>query len=184
MLLLKPIIMKHLSLSVIAPHGITDLVHGKQKENLNNLLITYSGTIGTSYLLSELQLDSIINFTFFILSIIHFRRDMPKIKGIPKYVWSFLFLQFSIMNSPNLFFLYMIFIHVPHHYKMNWNYIKNDKKLSISLILLTTLIIEIFGQKLDLFNLKDSFMSVIKGVIMSHVIYEEMNIFEQEKIDF
>ena len=56
--------------------------------------------------------------------------------------------------------------------------------ICISLILLTTLIIEIFGQKLDLLNLKDSFMSVIKGVIMSHVIYEEMNIFEQEKIDF
>ena len=41
-----------------------------------------------------------------------------------------------------------------------------------------------FGQNLDLLNLDDSFMSVIKGVIMSHVIYEEMNIFEQEKIDF
>ena len=151
MLLLKPIIMKHLCLSVIAPHGITDIVHGKQEENLKNLLVTYSGTIGTSYMLSGLDLDSINNFTFFILSIIHFRRDMPEINGIPKYVWSFLFLQFSIMNSPNLF---------------------------------STLIIEMFGQNLDLLNLDDSFMSVIKGVIMSHVIYEEMNIFEQEKIDF
>lgn len=184
MLLLKPIIMKHLCLSVIAPHGITDIVHGKQEENLKNLLVTYSGTIGTSYMLSGLDLDSINNFTFFILSIIHFRRDMPEINGIPKYVWSFLFLQFSIMNSPNLFFLYMIFIHVPHHYKMNWNYIKKDKKLSFLLILFSTLIIEMFGQNLDLLNLDDSFMSVIKGVIMSHVIYEEMNIFEQEKIDF
>jgi|TARA_Y100000816_G_C26069160_1_gene562187 hypothetical protein len=184
MLHLKPIILKHLTLSVIAPHGITDIVHGKQEDKINNLLITYSGTVGTSYLLSSLDLDSVINFTFFILSIVHFRRDMPEINGIPKYVWSFLFLQFCIMNSPNLFFLYMVFMHVPHHYKLNWNYIKKDKKLSLSLILFSTLIIEMFGQNIDIFNINESFMSVIKGIIMSHVIYEEMNIFEQEKIDF
>ena len=78
----------------------------------------------------------------------------------------------------------MVFIHVPHHYKLNWNYIKKDKKLSLLLILFSTLIIELFGQNIDIFNINESFMSVIKGIIMSHVIYEEMNIFEQEKIDF
>ena len=177
MLLLKPLLMKHLTTSFIAPHGITDLIHAKNQEKMQELLTTYSTTIASSYLLSEIHMDSITNFTFFILSIVHFRNDMPEIKGIPRYVWSFLFLQFSIMNSPILFFLYMMFIHVPNHYKMNWCELKKDPKLSLMIILSSTFFIELFGRDLHTLMLNDSLMSVMKGIIMSHVIYEELEIF-------
>ena len=177
MLLLKPLLIKHLSTSIIAPHGITDLIHAKNQEKMQELLTTYSTTIASSYLLSEIHMDSIVNFTFFILSIVHFRNDMPEIKGIPRYLWSFLFLQFSIMNSPILFFLYMMFIHVPNHYKMNWSELKKDPKMSLMVILSSTFFIELFGRDLHTLMLNESLMSVMKGIIMSHVIYEELEIF-------
>ena len=183
MLLLKPLLVKHLTTSVIAPHGVTDLVHAIEEDNMQTLVNTYASTIASSYLLSEINMDSTLNFIFFILSVVHFRRDMPIIKDIPRYAWSFLFLQFSIMNSPTLFFIYLTFIHVPHHYRMNWSTLKKNPKMSVGIVLLTTIIIEILGKDFHTIMLNDSIMSVIKGIIMSHVIYEEIGIFPFKKID-
>ena len=182
MLLLKPLLIKHLTTSVIAPHGITDLVHAIEENNMETLLKTYASTVASSYLLTEINMDSTLNFIFFILSVVHFRRDMPNIKEIPRYAWSFLFLQFSIINSPTLFFIYLTFIHVPNHYRLNWYTLKKNPKLSMGIVLLTTLLIEVLGRDFDKFMLNDSIMSVIKGIIMSHVVYEEIGVFGK-KID-
>lgn len=182
MLLLKPLLIKHLTTSVIAPHGITDLVNAIEEDNMETLLKTYASTVASSYLLTEINMDSTLNFIFFILSVVHFRRDMPNINDIPRYAWSFLFLQFSIINSPTLFFIYLTFIHVPNHYRLNWYTLKKNPKLSMGVVLLTTLLIEIFSKDFDSFMLNDSIMSVIKGIIMSHVVYEEIGVFGK-KID-
>lgn len=182
MLQLKPLLLKHLTNGIIAPHGITDILHAKYENNLKELTATYAGTIASTYVLSELNMNSVVNITFFMLSVIHFRRDMPYFKGIPRYVWSFLFLQFTIMNNSILFFLYLVFIHVPHHYRLNWRYIKKNFKLSSLVILGTTLIIEVLGKDMYDLMINDSFMSVIKGVIMSHVVYDELYIFDDENL--
>ena len=70
-----------------------------------------------------------------------------------------------------------MFIHVPNHYKMNWSELKKDPKMSLMVILSSTFFIELFGRDLHTLMLNESLMSVMKGIIMSHVIYEELEIF-------
>ena len=39
--MLLPWITKHLTTTIIAPHGITDLIHAQQNNNTMNLMQTY-----------------------------------------------------------------------------------------------------------------------------------------------
>ena len=120
---------------------------------------------------------------FFVLSVVHFRRDMPIIKNIPRYIWSFLFLQYATTSNIELFFCTWCVLHVPNHYRLNWNYIKQNGKMSVFVIIGKTLYY--WSGLVDTYDLvvNDGFMSIVKGIVMSHVIYDEFFIFNDEKID-
>ena len=77
MLLLKPLIVKHITNGVIAPHGITDMLHARCENKMKELTLTYGTTIVSSYLLSDVGMGMAVNILFFVLSVVHFRRDMP-----------------------------------------------------------------------------------------------------------
>jgi len=74
----KLLLIKHAINGIIAPHGITDIIHAQQK-NLIPILFKINGvTILSSILLNKFELENILNLVFITSSIIHFRRDFPK----------------------------------------------------------------------------------------------------------
>lgn len=189
MLLTKPII-KYLTQGVIAPHGMTDLIHAQQNNLSSQLYQINALSIVSSLLLNKFNQD-ILNDLFFLSSIIHFRHDMPKIMKLPRYFLSFFMIFSFLFIKMDLFMYYMIFIHVPNHYKMSWSYLKNEKWRSFFTLLISTLLFIKGGQLFDMNLLKPLPLNLIKGLIISHIIYEEvyihknknkLNIFIQNKL--
>jgi hypothetical protein len=103
---------------------------------------------------------------------------MPKIPEIGNQtVLSALMLLAFLTFEPSLFLYYMIFIHVPNHYLMNWSLLSKHKKYSIIVIALTTMISIIAGETS---GIMESHMveTISKGLIISHILYEETYIFK------
>lgn len=69
----------------------------------------------------------------------------------------------------------MIFIHTPNHYKMAWDYIKNDKFTMLFLLIIT---IGFFNQ-IDFMNNELSvFNGISQSIIVSHIMYQEKYIYK------
>ena len=75
----------------------------------------------------------------------------------------------------------MLFIHVPNHYKLNWTFFKKDKTFTASIITLTTIIFLLIGEKYDNLIYTSYMIDLFKGIIISHIVYEEMYIFKDLK---
>ena len=173
-MLFTPIVYQNIISGIIAPHGMTDLFHSQQYNKTKELLLMNAGITAGSLLLNTNNLSPILDSTFFISSIIHFRHDMPSI-NVPRYILSTSLILLSL-QEPDLFFLYMVALHVPNHYKNNWKYIEfnKDKNLGI-LFLFTTLFLYITNQYNDLIDV--NFISTLsKSGIISHIVYEETSI--------
>ena len=173
-MLFNPIVYQNIISGIIAPHGMTDLFHSQQYNKTKELLLMNAGITAGSLLLNTNNLSPILDSTFFISSIIHFRHDMPSI-NVPRYILSTSLILLSL-QEPDLFFLYMVALHVPNHYKNNWKYIEfnKDKNLGI-LFLFTTLFLYITNQYNDLIDV--NFISTLsKSGIISHIVYEETSI--------
>ena len=70
----------------------------------------------------------------------------------------------------------MSFIHVPNHYKINWDLMKKLPLQSVGLLSSSTFIIMFLGQQ---FYMENNMLmnDVLKGIIVSHILYEELYIF-------
>lgn len=162
---------------IIAPHGITDLVHAKENKLLPELYtINIVSVLGTFALDTNAKI--ILDILFYTTACYHFRNDMPKIPEIGNQtVLSALMLLAFLTFEPSLFLYYMIFIHVPNHYLMNWSLLSKHKKYSIIVIALTTMISIIAGETS---GVMESHMveTISKGLIISHILYEETYIFK------
>jgi len=170
-----PIIHKHLITSIIAPHGITDLIHAVQNNTTNQLIYFNSASILSSSLLS-VNNPEILNNLFILSSIIHFRHDMPNINIIPNYIFSSLLLKSAIVFNHNILFFYMLLSHIPNHYKTNWIYIKQNTFINVSFIFFFTIFLTYIGLTYPyLYNSKIIF-DISKGIVISHVIYNEIYI--------
>ena len=78
---------------IIAPHGITDLFHAKQNHYMKQLLSINIACASSSMFLSTIHDPYfILDASFFISSLIHFRHDMPKVFPSSNYISSFLLL--------------------------------------------------------------------------------------------
>lgn len=172
-------ITKFLTTSIIAPHGITDLVHAEENNNIPTLLNTYICTNTFVFFLNNIQQENLINILLFIGSVIHFRRDIPIKNIINKSVFTSLMLLYFIFFDENSIYFYLTLIHVPNHYALNWSYLKKNKLLTGLVLSLTTLVSIYFGNKYyDSYS--DPFIfDMIKGVILSHIMYEEMYIYKK-----
>lgn len=180
---MTPIIMKRLTSTIIGPHGITDMIHANQTKVLPELCTINALTVGSSVFLLNANMNIVLDTLFFVASIVHFRRDMPEIKIIPRYVWSTsLVLSFILTQRPEVFFMYMLFFHVPHHYLMSWKFMKNNVKDSIKLVGFTTFILGISDVVIGNILYMEPFISIIKGIIISHVVYEELYIHNHKSI--
>lgn len=172
-------LVKHAIHGIIAPHGMTDIIHAQQNNLVPHLFKINGLTMLSSVLLSKFQLENILNVAFITSSIIHFRRDFPKIKLIPRFLMSSLFLLFSLFYYPNLFLYYMLFIHVPNHYNLNWQYLENKKLKTISTLSFSTTLFLIMGDKFYFLSSNPLVLDCLKGIIISHIIYEESFIFNE-----
>jgi hypothetical protein len=169
MILTKPII-KNIINGVIAPHGMTDLIHAQQHQLVPQLLKINIGSVALSLICNQYN-EMVLNALFFMSSIIHFRHDMPQIKRIPRFIWSSLLIFGLFFLHPELFILYMIAIHVPHHYQMSWFFIRQEKWRTFFTILFSTYFFLHVGNKFEITN--SIVLNLSKGFIISHIIYGE-----------
>lgn len=170
-MIINPLIKKAIVKNIIAPHGITDIIHSVNNNTTKKLLFINSATCSSSiFFNNDLFYDNGINIIFLLTSIIHFRHDMPYISNIPRYIISSILLL-SIYYNHDIFYLYMTCLHVPNHYKFNYKYIKKNIFINIFLIGLFTYGINI----LDNYILYTSFIrNIIKNIVISHILYQEL----------
>lgn len=170
--------------TIISPHGITDLSHSLETENTNNLLKIYGINFTLSnFILNDICYDNFINSLLIASSIIHFRHDIPNIKyknyNIPKYIISFLLISFFVILKSDMIFYYMLFIHVPNHFKLNNFHIKNNKLLNFILYSIFGFILLIIDEKYNYIYDNINLINNLKFIIISHVIYQEKYILNE-----
>ena len=167
---------RHLITSVIAPHGITDVIHALQ-HNTTTELVAYNGaSLATSWLLSS-HIPVVLDDAFIIASIAHFRHDMDNhIICVPKYVMSGALLFAAIHFDPNILYGYMVFVHVPNHYKTNWKYIKANPWKNIGGIIIFSLLLFGLGEFYPFLLESNQLFAMSKGIVISHVLYNELYI--------
>ena len=67
----------------------------------------------------------------------------------------------------------MLLSHVPHHYYMNRNIIKENIKYNLGVLFITTLSCVYCTHIFDIFHSSLAF-DLSKGIVISHIVYEEM----------
>jgi len=180
--------------NVIAPHGMTDLTHSILTERVPQLMTINALTIVGSKIITPFNKNILLDIIFVVSSIIHFRKDFPKIKikfnTIPKWVACSCFLIGCVftkykINSElgvNIFLAYMTFLHVPNHYRFNWKYIK--KNILLNIFLLTSFPV-LFNLILKYFQINvtgNGFANLMKAFIISHIIYDELYVADKYRI--
>lgn len=156
--------------TVIAPHGITNLIHGIQANKLKPLIAINSICISGSVL--SHNYNNFNDIIFLLGSVVHFRHDfkfLTKNQQIKTFCSIFMIFLFLLKND--LFFPYMTLLHVPNHYKNNWIYIKQNKIRNLAIILSFTILSTLLGNEVVFYT--DKFYQIYKGIIISHIIYEE-----------
>lgn len=163
-----------LTTAVITPHGMTDLIHA---ENENNVLPLFRINIicaGVSMILHIMNMDAMTNFMFMTSSAIHFRHDFPLQNEFLQICASSLL----VLNSQNIgiewFLVYMCFIHVPNHYKIYKQMIKENLVKSGLYISLCGAIATLYFYSDPSILQNDNVFTLSKALIISHIIYEEL----------
>lgn len=164
---------------IVAPHGITDLIHATQNNNTKNLLSINTMCVFTSFGLSQHEATIIgLNIFFIGSSVIHFRHDFHillkrNFNEAPRFLFSFVTILTFLMNH-DMFFYYMCFLHVPNHYYFNRVIIAKKRVVNLSFILGFTLFLTCIG--CHQFAFDPLFYPLYKGIVISHVIYQELYI--------
>lgn len=174
------VIMKYAPAVVVAPHGMTDLVHARKYRLVEELCRINMGTIVGAFACHHFHQESIITGLFLVSSAVHFRNDMPGFgtAGIQRTTIQ-LMLSSTLIASTTIiswdaFMYYMIFIHVPNHYRINYLYIKDSKCLTALMVSgLSGVLVA-----LSYAPIQNPYMDwATKALIIAHVIYEEVHIF-------
>ena len=171
----KLVIYKNVISGIIAPHGMTDLFHAHQNNKINELLSINIACSSCSIILNKIHDPFILDSFFLLSSIIHFRHDMPNIFPSSNYSISLIMIMVSIFLNHDIFFIYMILCHVPHHYYMNKDIIKKNMVLNLATLIVTTIFFLCISHKFNIFESSFIF-DLSKGIIISHILYEEMYI--------
>lgn len=185
-------IKKNILLGIVFPHGITDLVHAHKQKQIPQLLKLNAITLFSCFFMRCAKQESIIQTIFFLLSIIHFRNDMPKItiKDIDPQltqIWLSTIINIGFAFIPiEIFIIYITFIHTVNHYKMSWSFLKDSKHSLIFISGLGLILNHLqINKNLELsksFITESTPMSIcIKSVVISHIIYQEFYVFQETK---
>lgn len=169
---IKEYLMKKTMTTVVAPHGMTDLLHANQTNILPQLFTINAGSALAGHALHVTSHTEILTAIFMICSVAHFRHDMPEIKKVPRYWFSASMLPMFAAHF-ELFYLYMLFIHVPNHYRMNWNYMKPNVKKNVIFMIIATILFSIGGEIVFQKFMNDYMLDMSKSVVIAHILYEE-----------
>lgn len=170
---------------IVAPHGITDLFHAFEYDNLIPLSQIYTSAFSLIPISDTLMnYDShvrLLDCVFILSAIIHFRHDMPNISfnkhPVRPECMSLLLILLSPILGMNVFSLYMIFRHVPLHYRKCWPLVQKYKKtMIISVCLLSIPGYYMIDNFKSLSHLEYSFM---ESIIVAHIAYNELYIDNQ-----
>jgi hypothetical protein len=175
-------IYKNIITTVIAPHGITDMIHAVQYNITSEIMALYGSVLGASVIMAN-NAPIILDVSFIVASVVHFRHDMPVIKYVPKCALSTLLIGGSVLYDPNILFLYMVAIHVPNHYRINWRYIRENTKKNIGVIFLCTVTLYLCGEIFPIIYESQLAFDCSKGLVISHIIYDEKHIYPDEIIE-
>lgn len=157
---------------VIAPHGITDIIHAHKTNSYGKMLNYYGGSVIVSSSLEHLHQTELLNLIFFIASSYHFRHDLKRL--FPTLPYSTLFsgsTLYLLVQNPQLFFFYMTCVHVPNHYTMVWKHIKEFKKETFFLVACTGIISLLGYNWMEKTNILP--LDLIMGIVLGHIFYEE-----------
>ena len=156
---------------VIGPHGITDLMHAFEYKKILQLVSTYGLCISGFHFLKVTNYENIINNIFLFFSAIHFHHDIP----VKNKYFQFLASLFFVFNLDKIglpfFLMYMCIIHVPNHY-LNYYDLLNKYKL-LSILTLSCTSFSIFYMNNNPMIQYNDVNTIIKGLIVAHIIYEE-----------
>ena len=176
--LIHKIALKH----IIAPHGLTDIIHAIEYKNMHKLLLSYGSSGLTAY--TFFRTPKILDICFLFFSILHFRTDMPQwgIRNrfsaytIQTIQSSFLVFLFLLGKSYNVFLFFMCFLHVPKHYKDSFVYVRKHPKL----FLLLFSIFQLFN--VSIIPITRNWVTAIETVIVGHILYHELFVRTQIKL--
>jgi len=150
---------------VIAPHGITDIVHAHVHQKYRSLVVVYGGSTAAGWLLHANHQDFWLYCIFGVSSVVHFRHDFV----FPKWMLSTMVLALLLQPSQvDAIFLYMMVLHVPNHYRAAWRYVKTQRWLTVGLLLAT-------GVWCDAYLLGSLLENptFILSIVVGHVVYQE-----------
>ena len=168
-MLLKSKLIKFASNAIVAPHGITDIVHADQLKLLEPLVGINLLSVGSFELLNYFHFNNISNFLFFFFSAIHFQHDVPFKNFYVRFgSIGLLFILSAFYND--ILFYYLLLIHVPNHYKTNLSYLKNSPLKSMLVLSLSTFVCV----SLDNLIVYNQYNGILQGIIVGHIIYEEL----------
>ena len=163
-----------LTTAVIAPHGMTDLVHAENDDKVSQLFRINGLIVVSSILLQTVHMDNVINAVFAISSAIHFRHDFPIKSEFLKLCASTALVVNAESIGVELFICYMCFIHVPNHYNIYKPVLMNNLKRSFHYILVCAIIgTYALYSNLDIMHNGNVF-TISKALIVSHIVYEEI----------
>ena len=175
-----------LTTAVIAPHGMTDLIHAENNNKIMQLFRINILCVASSMIFHFADFDTLTNILFMTSSAIHFRHDFPVKNEFLKLCAS----SFLVLNAQNIgieaFILYMCFIHVPNHYTIYKNMIKEHFSKSFTYISMCAIISTLYFYSNSNIMYDENIFTISKALIISHIIYEELytknNTIEYSKI--
>lgn len=175
-MLIKPPLAKLINTAIIAPHGVTDLIHSIQMNTTKPLYLVNLVTTSAFALAGQAGLSDISNIPFIYASLMHFRHDIPLENKYAQYGIIAAIVALGIQYN-DIFYLYMVLRHVPRHYAENWKFMEKMPTFTILLLAATTFASIQLGSFIPM---DDTYFDLIKGVIVSHIIYEEQYIYRDE----
>lgn len=163
-----------LTTAVIAPHGMTDLIHAENNNKVMQLFRINILCVASSMLFHIANFDTLTNILFMTSSAIHFRHDFPiKNEFLKLCASSFLVLNAQKIGM-DIFILYMCFIHVPNHYTIYKNMIKENFSKSFSYILICAIVTTFYFYSNGELMYDENVFTISKALIISHILYEEL----------
>ena len=153
------------------------MIHAVQYNITTELLALNGAVLGASVIMAN-NAPMLLDGAFMAASVVHFRHDMPDFRElyIPKFVLSGLLLMLSIHQDPNILFRYMVLMHVPNHYIMNWKFIRKNPHQNIGLVVVFSLLLVFLGESFPWMFESKLLFDMSKGIIISHVLYNEKHI--------
>jgi hypothetical protein len=162
---------------IVAPHGITDIIHAHHHKTYTSLCTYYSSSILGSYLLSFTHHSDFLVAILCFASCFHFRRDFGFIKNNVIGYGCTIATIYGMIQYPNpLFYTYMCALHVPHHYYMARSYVKQYIPITLCLIIATGLV----TYPNTNLSLSSPLFAIATGIILGHISYGETTIHNTE----